>query len=229
MMPAVRRAIGPRTAGIILGSPANPTGAVQSAETLAALAALEVPLVSDEIYDGLVFDGGRAPSALAASDDVFVLDGFSKRYAMTGFRLGFAIVPAAALRPLQVMQQNLFISANHFVQRAGVAALEHGEATRLAMLAAYTRRRGLLVDGLRKLGFEIPVPPAGAFYVFADARRFGSDSRRLAFDLLERAHVAVTPGIDFGVAGEGFLRFSLSAPDAAIEEALLRLERALPR
>ena len=226
---AVRRAIGPRTAGLILGSPANPTGAVQSAATLGALAGLGVPLVSDEIYDGLVFDGAGAPSALAASEDVFVLDGFSKRYAMTGFRLGFAIVPAAALRPLQVMQQNLFISANHFVQRAGVAALEHGEATRRAMLAAYTRRRGLLVEGLRKLGFEIPVPPAGAFYVFADARRFGSDSRRLAFDLLERAHVAVTPGVDFGAAGEGFLRFSLSAPDAQIEEALVRLARALPR
>jgi (5-formylfuran-3-yl)methyl phosphate transaminase len=226
---AVRRAISPRTACLIVGSPANPTGAVQRSETLAALAAQGVPLVSDEIYDGLVFDGGQAPSALAASDDVFVLDGFSKRYAMTGFRLGFAIVPTAALRPLQVMQQNLFISANHFVQRAGVAALAHGEATRQAMLAAYTRRRTLLVDGLRKLGFEIPVPPAGAFYVFADARRFGADSRRLAFDLLERAHVAVTPGIDFGAAGEGFLRFSLSAPDAEIELALARLAQALPQ
>jgi aspartate/methionine/tyrosine aminotransferase len=225
---AVRRAVTPRTACLIVGSPANPTGAVQRAETLAALAALGVPLVSDEIYDGLVFDGRQAPSALAASEDVFVLDGFSKRYAMTGFRLGFTIVPTAALRPLQVMQQNLFISANHFVQRAGVAALEHGEATRRAMLEAYTRRRGLLVDGLRKLGFQIPVLPAGAFYVFADARRFGSDSRRLAFDLLERAHVAVTPGIDFGAAGEGFLRFSLSAPDAAIETALARLAQALP-
>jgi aspartate/methionine/tyrosine aminotransferase len=96
------------------------------------------------------------------------------------------------------------------------------------MLGAYARRRGLLVDGLRKLGFEIPVPPAGAFYVFADARRFAPDSRRFAFELLERAHVAVTPGIDFGAAGEGHLRFSLSAPDAAIEEALARLARALP-
>ena len=225
---AVRRAIGPRTAGIVLGSPANPTGAVQSAETLAALAALGVPLVSDEIYDGLVFDGGRAPSALAASDDVFVLDGFSKRYAMTGFRLGFAIAPAAALRPLQVMQQNLFISCNHFVQRAGLAALAHGEPTRRAMLDAYARRRDRLVGGLRDLGFEIPVLPAGAFYVFADASRFGRDSRKLAFDLLERAHVAVTPGVDFGAAGEGFLRFTLSAPDTAIEEALARLARALP-
>jgi aspartate/methionine/tyrosine aminotransferase len=225
---AVRRAITPRTACLIVGSPANPTGAVQSAATLAALAQLGVPLVADEIYDGLVFDGGFAPSALAAGDDVFVLDGFSKRYAMTGFRLGFAIVQPAALRPLQVMQQNLFISANHFVQRAGIAALEHGEATRVAMLEAYARRRGHLVDGLRKLGFEIPVPPAGAFYVFADARRFATDSRRFAFELLERAHVAITPGVDFGAAGEGHLRFSLSAPDAAIDEALERLARALP-
>jgi aspartate/methionine/tyrosine aminotransferase len=224
---AVRRAITPRTAALIFGSPANPTGAVQRAETLAALAQLGVPLVSDEIYDGLVFDRGSAPSALAASEDVFVLDGFSKRYAMTGFRLGFAIVPSAALRPLQVMQQNLFISCNHFVQRAGVAALAHGEPTRRAMLEAYTRRRERLIDGLRSIGFEIPVPPAGAFYVFADARRFGADSRALAFDLLERAHVAATPGVDFGAAGEGFLRFSLSAPDAQIETALERLAKAL--
>lgn len=224
---AVRRAIGPRTAAIVVGSPANPTGAVQSAETLAALAGLGVPLVSDEIYDGLVFDGGHAPSALAASDEVFVLDGFSKRYAMTGFRLGFAIAPARALRPLQVMQQNLFISCNEFVQRAGVAALAHGEPTRRAMLEAYARRRDRLVAGLRALGFEIPVLPAGAFYVFADARAFGSDSRKLAFDLLERAHVAATPGVDFGAAGEGFLRFSLSASDAQIEEALARLAEAL--
>jgi aspartate/methionine/tyrosine aminotransferase len=226
---AVRRAIGPRTACIVIGSPANPTGAIQSAATLAALADLGVPLVADEIYDGLVFDGASAPSALACGDGVFALDGFSKRWAMTGFRLGYAIVPPAALRPLQVMQQNLFISASDFVQRAGVAAIAHGETTRDAMVAAYARRRGLLVEGLRKLGFEIPVPPAGAFYVFADARRFGADSRRLAFDLLERAHVAVTPGVDFGAAGEGFLRFTLSAPDDAIEEALARLARALPR
>jgi len=224
---AVRRAIGPRTAAVVLGSPANPTGAVQRPETLAALADLGVPLVSDEIYDGLVFEGGRAPSALAASEDAFVLDGFSKRYAMTGFRLGFAIAPKAALRPLQVMQQNLFISCNHFVQRAGVAALAHGEPTRRAMLDAYARRRTLLANGLRRLGFEIPVLPAGAFYVFADARRFGADSRKLAFDLLERAHVAVTPGVDFGAAGEGFLRFTLSAPDAQIEEALARIAEAL--
>jgi aspartate/methionine/tyrosine aminotransferase len=226
---AVARATTPRTCAIVLGSPANPTGAIQDAERLAALGRLGPPLVSDEIYDGLVLDGAHAPSALAACPGAFVLDGFSKRYAMTGFRLGFLVAPdARALRPLQVMQQNLFISANHFVQRAGVAALAHGEATRAAMVEAYTRRRGMLVEGLRALGLRVPAPPRGAFYVFADARAFGGDSRRLAFDLLERAHVAVTPGVDFGAAGEGWLRFSLSAPDAAIEEALARLSRALP-
>ena len=225
---AVRRARTPRTRALVVGSPANPTGAIQDEATLRALAALDVPLVSDEIYDGLLFDGARAPSALACSERAWVLDGFSKRYAMTGFRLGYVIAPdAAALRTLQVMQQSLFISASHFVQRAGLAALLDGEATRQAMVAAYQRRRSLLVDGLRKLGFLVPAPPRGAFYVFADARAFGADSRRLAFDLLERAHVAVTPGVDFGAAGEGWLRLSLSAPDAQIEEALGRIGRAL--
>jgi aspartate/methionine/tyrosine aminotransferase len=225
---AVRRARTPRTRAIVVGSPANPTGAVQDAAALRALGALGVPLVADEIYDGLLFDGAEAPSALAHCEGAFALDGFSKRYAMTGFRLGFVVAPDdAALRALQIMQQNLFISASEFAQRAGVAALAEGEATRAAMVAAYQRRRGLLVDGLRKLGFVVPAPPQGAFYVFADARAFGADSRRLAFDLLERAHVAVTPGVDFGAAGEGWLRFTLSAPDAAIAEALARIGRAL--
>jgi aspartate/methionine/tyrosine aminotransferase len=225
---AVRRALGPRTRAVVVGSPANPTGAVQDEARMRALGALGVPLVSDEVYGGLVFDGAGAPSALACCEGAFVLDGFSKRYAMTGFRLGWVLAPDdAALRALQVLQQNLFISASEFAQRAGVAALAGGEPTRQAMVAAYQRRRGLLVDGLRKLGFGVPARPRGAFYVFADARAFGADSRRLAFDLLERAHVAVTPGVDFGAAGEGWLRFTLSAPDDAIVEALARIGRAL--
>jgi aspartate/methionine/tyrosine aminotransferase len=225
----VRAALTPRTRAIVLASPANPTGAVQAPETVRELAALGPPLVSDEIYDGLVYDGARVTSALAVSPDAFVLDGFSKRYAMTGFRLGFVIAPEAALRPLQVLQQNLFISANHFVQRAGIAALERGALALEAMRAAYDRRRRLLVAGLRELGFVVPRLPLGAFYVFADARAFGADSRRLAFDLLENAHVAVTPGVDFGAAGEGWLRFSYAASEQTIAEALERLARALPR
>jgi aspartate/methionine/tyrosine aminotransferase len=226
---AVRAALTERTRAIVLSSPANPTGAVQSAETVRELATLGPPLVSDEIYDGLLYDGAKLTSALAVAEDAFVLDGFSKRYAMTGFRLGFVIAPERALRPLQTLQQNLFISANHFVQRAGIAALEHGARALDAMRAAYDRRRHLLVAGLRELGFGVPRLPLGAFYVFADARAFGGDSRRLAFDLLEHAHVAVTPGVDFGAAGEGWLRFSYAASDATIAEALERLARALPR
>jgi aspartate/methionine/tyrosine aminotransferase len=226
---AVRAAITPRSRAVVLSSPANPTGAVQSPETVRELATLGLPLVSDEIYDGLVYDGAKVTSALSVSQEAFVLDGFSKRYAMTGFRLGFVIAPEPALRPLQILQQNLFISANHFVQRAGIAALERGAPTLEAMRAAYDRRRHLLVAGLRELGFRVPRLPLGAFYVFADARAFDADSRRLAFDLLENAHVAATPGVDFGAAGEGWLRFSYAASDGTIAEALERLARALPR
>ncbi len=127
---AVRRALSPRTRAIVLGSPANPTTAVQPREVMAALAALGLPLVSDEVYDGLVYDGAHATSALevAGGANVYVLDGFSKRSAMTGFRLGYAIAPKAAQRPLQILAQNLFISASEFVQHAGLAALAHGEA-----------------------------------------------------------------------------------------------------
>ena len=225
---AVRRAITARTRAIVVSSPANPTGAVQDRATVAGLASLGLPLVSDEIYDGLVYGDARVTSALEVSEDAYVLDGFSKRYAMTGFRLGYAIVPKPALRPLQVMQQNLFISANHFVQRAGIAALREGGPHAAAMREAYARRRDLLVAGLRRLGFRVPVVPEGAFYVFADARAFGDDSLALASELLERAHVGTTPGIDFGAEGEGFLRFCYAASEESLREALARLADVLP-
>jgi aspartate/methionine/tyrosine aminotransferase len=226
---AVRAAVTPRTRAIIVNSPANPTGAILSRDNLLALADLGIPIISDEIYDGLVYDGAAVTSALQVSDDAYVLDGFSKRYAMTGFRLGYVIAPQAAVRPLQVMQQNLYISANCFVQHAGVAALRDRSDTVEKMRAAYARRRRILIDGLRELGFRIPVEPPGAFYVFADARAFDSDSRRLAFSLLERAKVGTTPGLDFGEAGEGWLRFAYANSEAAITEALKRLGDALPR
>jgi aspartate/methionine/tyrosine aminotransferase len=217
-----------RTRAIVVNSPANPTGAVQSRETLRALADFDIPIVSDEIYAGIVYGDARATSALELSDDAFVLDGFSKRYAMTGFRLGYAIVPPEALRPLQVMHQNLFISASSFVQYAGIAALREGAERVETMRAAYDQRRRLLLAGLRELGFRVPSEPEGAFYIFADARAFGADSRKLAFEILERAHVGVTPGVDFGGAGEGWLRFCYAASEASIETALERLAGVLP-
>jgi aspartate/methionine/tyrosine aminotransferase len=158
---------------------------------------------------------------------VFVLDGFSKRYAMTGFRLGHLIAPSSAARSLRNLAQNLFISVASFVQRAGIAALAHGAGTIAELREAYATRRLLLMRGLQELGFEVPVAPRGAFYVFADARRFSSDSCWLASDILERARVAVTPGVDFGEAGEGWLRFSCTTTEAELSEALARLGELL--
>jgi len=225
----VQEALTSRTCAVVVASPANPTGAIQSEANIRGLSQLGVPLISDEIYDGLVYDGARVFSALnGPADSVFVLDGFSKRYAMTGFRLGWVVAPEAALRPLQVLQQNLFISANRFVQHAGIAALAEGEACVEGMRERYAKRRDLLVTGLRGLGFRVPQSPPGAFYVFADARAFGSDSRRLAFEILERAQVGVTPGIDFGAAGEGWLRFCYAASEETLALALERLARVLP-
>ncbi len=225
---AVRAALSDRTRAIVVSSPANPTGAVQTEAVLQELAGLGVPLVSDEIYDGLVYDGARVTSALGVTDEAFALDGFSKRYAMTGFRLGWVVVPESAVRPLRNLQQNLFISANRFVQHAGIAALREGGETVESMREAYARRRVLLAEGLRELGFGVPRLPEGAFYVFADARRFGASSLALAFELLERARVGTCPGIDFGEAGEGWLRFCCAASEEAIHEALERLARVLP-
>lgn len=223
----VAAAVTPRTRAIIVGSPANPTGAVQPPEVMERLAALGPTLVSDEIYDGLLYDGRRTTSALGVSDDAFVLDGFSKRYAMTGFRLGWVVAPQDALRRLQILQQNLFISANAFVQHAGLAALAEGDEMTREMLGQLTARRTRLVDGLRSLGFGIAGDPEGAFYVLADASAFGRDSRALAFELLERAHVGVTPGIDFGEAAEGWLRFCYAVDERTIDTALERLAPVL--
>jgi aspartate/methionine/tyrosine aminotransferase len=225
----VRAAITPRTRAIVVGSPANPTGAVQPRAVMAALSGLGPPLVSDEIYDGLLYDGVKNTSALEVGDEAYVLDGFSKRYAMTGFRLGWVVAPANAMRRLQTLQQNLFISASSFVQRAGIAALAEGAAMAESMRSACAERRDLLVAGLRRLGFGIDRAPEGAFYVLADARRFGSDSRALAFRLLEEAQVGTTPGIDFGEAAEGRLRFCYARSRATIETALARLEPVLAR
>ncbi|MDG2050898.1 MAG: pyridoxal phosphate-dependent aminotransferase [Myxococcota bacterium] len=220
-------AVTPRTRAILVNSPCNPTGAIQSRETLENLSQLGLPIFSDEIYDGLTYDGRKVASASALDVDAFVFDGFSKRYAMTGFRLGWAVVPDWATRPLQIMQQNFFISANRFVQHAGLAALKEGREEVEAMRAGYQRKRDLLVSGLRRLGFGVPTVPEGAFYVLADARVFGEDSRRLADCLLERARVGTAPGIDFGPEGEGMLRFCYAVEEGAIEEALQRLEPVL--
>jgi aspartate/methionine/tyrosine aminotransferase len=224
---AVKRAITPRTRCILFASPANPTGAVQPPEVVRALASLGLPLLSDEIYDGLVFGGARVTSPLAYGDDVFVFDGFSKRYAMTGYRLGYVIAPESAVRPLQILQQNLLISASMFAQRGAVVALQRCAAEVEAMRADYAERRSVLFEGVRALGFGVEHAPAGAFYILGNARHLGPSSMQVALDLLERAHVAVAPGRDFGEIAEGYLRFSYATSLPRIREGLSRLQRAL--
>ncbi|GBE14491.1 MAG TPA: pyridoxal phosphate-dependent aminotransferase [Proteobacteria bacterium] len=216
------RKLGPGTRAILINSPGNPTGAVMPPETLAKVASLGPMVISDEIYHGLVY-GDREHSILEYTSEAFVLNGFSKLYAMTGWRLGYVIVPKRFVRPMQKIQQNFFISAGSFVQWAGIAALKEGGEDARRMVEIYGERRNLLLKGLREIGFRIPVDPEGAFYVLVDTRRLDDNSYRLAFDILDQAGVAVTPGIDFGAAAEGHLRFSYTNSLANIREGLDRL------
>jgi len=214
--------IGPRTAGVLINSPGNPTGAVLDTKILEGIAGMGVPVVSDEIYHGLVYDT-MEHSILEFTEEAFVLNGFSKLYAMTGWRLGYVIAPERFVRPMQKIQQNFFISAAAFVQRAGITALRHTQTEVQEMVRTYDSRRKLLLSGLRNMGLPVPVDPQGAFYVLVDARHLDSDSHRLAFDILERVGVAVTPGIDFGSAAEGHLRFSYANSSENIREGIRRL------
>ncbi len=217
-------AITNRTKAIMINSPMNPTGNLLSTETLKSIAGFSPYIISDEIYHGLVYED-QAHSILEFTNRAFVLNGFSKLYAMTGLRLGYVIAPEEFVRPMQKLQQNLFICASSVAQRAGVAALCEAEADVEHMKNIYNERRKFMISRLRELGFRITVEPTGAFYVFVDARHLSSDSYKLAFDILEKAHVGVTPGIDFGENGEGYLRFSYANSLENIIEGLKRLEK----
>ena len=227
---AIRGRLGPRTRAIMINSPANPTGTVLSPERMAAIAALGENrgpfIVSDEIYHGLSY-GGRDRSILEFTDRAFVLNGFSKAYAMTGYRLGYVIAPHPHIRALQRLYGNFFISTNEFVQWAGVAALrEAGEASR-RFRAVFDERRQAMIAGLRAIGLGVGFEPTGAFYVLANARHLSKDSVSLAYEILESCHVGVTPGAAFGANAEGYLRFSYAASLDRIQEGLARLGRFL--
>jgi aspartate/methionine/tyrosine aminotransferase len=223
---AIRERLGPRTRAILVNSPANPTGGVLSAERMAAIAALGPTVVSDEIYHGLNYQG-RDRSILEFTDRAFVLNGFSKAFAMTGWRLGYLIAPRDHVRSLQKAFGNFFISTNEFVQWAGVAALREAVDDTHRFRAIFDARRRAMVAALRAIGLGVRTEPMGAFYVLADARRFTQDSTRYAFEILERCHVAVTPGAAFGSNAEGHLRFSYAASLDRIEEGLRRVGRFL--
>lgn len=222
----IKERITPRTKGIFINSPSNPTGIVMEKERMEEIAALSPYIISDEIYHGLVYEG-KEHTILEISDRCFVLNGFSKLYAMTGWRLGYVIAPREFIRPMQVMQQNLFISPNSFVQWAGIAALREAHQEVEEMKEIYNRRREFMLKRLRGLGLEVAVEPTGAFYILANARKYSPDSYKLAFDILEKAKVGVTPGIDFGSKAEGFLRFSYANSLENIEEGMDRLQKYL--
>ncbi len=223
---AVAEKIGPRTKAIMVNSPSNPTGVVLSADRMARIANLGPMVVADEIYHGLVYEG-KERSILEFTDRAVALNGFSKLYAMTGWRLGYVIAPRDIIRAMQKIAQNFFISANAFVQWAGVAALREAGPDAERMRQVYAERRLFLLEGLRGLGFEIPHPPTGAFYVLVNAKKYTNDSLSFAFDVLRKSHVAVTPGIDFGSNAEGYLRFSYATAKDRIAEGMVRLGRYL--
>jgi (5-formylfuran-3-yl)methyl phosphate transaminase len=220
---SIEEKITDRTKAIFINSPSNPTGNLLSESRMQAIAEFSPLIVSDEIYHGLVYEG-QERSILEFTDNAFVLNGFSKLYAMTGLRLGYLIAPQAFIRPIQKIQQNFFISANSVVQMAGIAALEGSAEDVARMKHIYNERRQYIVKRLKELGFGIAVEPTGAFYVFANARHLSGDSYKLAFDILEKARVGVAPGIDFGSNGEGYLRFSYANSLENIAEGLDRIE-----
>ena len=219
---AVGERLTPRTRALLLNSPANPTGMVLTPDRLTRLAELPTWIVSDEIYHGLTYEG-EEHTILEYTDRAFVLNGFSKAYAMTGWRLGYLIAPREFIAILRKLHMNFFISSNDFVQWAGVAALREAGPDVARMRAIFDERRHATVAGLRALGLGVAREPTGAFYVLANARRFTAKSYDFAFELLEGAHVAVTPGIDFGSNAEGYLRFSYANALGKIEVALGRL------
>ena len=226
MPSAIKEKITDRTKAIFINSPSNPTGNLLSESRMKAVAELSPYIISDEIYHGLVYEG-KEHSILEFTEKAFVLNGFSKLYATTGLRLGYLIAPEKFIRPIQKIQQNFFISANSIIQKAGITALKEAGADVIRMKNIYNERRIYMITRLKELGFGISVEPTGAFYVFANAKHISNDSYRLAFDILEKAHVGVTPGIDFGANGEGYLRFSYANSIDNISEGMKRLESYL--
>jgi len=224
----IQQKLSERTKAILINSPSNPTGHLLPPEEMVEISRLYVPIISDEIYHGLAYEG-QEHSFLELSPDAFVLNGFSKLFAMTGWRLGYVIVPEEYVRPIQKLQQNFFVSANTAAQIAGITALAENHPELEEMKRQYNERRKYLIERLRAIGFGIAVEPTGAFYVFANAKGFASDSLKFAYELLENAHVAVAPGIDFGSNGEGYMRFSYANSLKAIEEGMDRLEHYLKR
>ncbi|MBV7409743.1 pyridoxal phosphate-dependent aminotransferase [Maritimibacter sp. DP1N21-5] len=212
--------------GLMVASPANPSGTMLGHDALGALAevcaARNISLVSDEIYHGLHYDA-RGVSALEITDEVHVINSFSKYFSMTGWRIGWMVVPEDHVRTVERIAQNMFICPPHVSQVAALAALDAGDELE-ANRAVYARNRALMLEGLPKAGFTRIAPPDGAFYIYADVSEHTDDSPAFAAEILREAGVAVTPGLDFDPdRGATTIRFSYARATADIEEGLARL------
>ena len=221
------------TRGVLLASPSNPTGATIEKETLrdvlGVVSQKKGTLIVDEIYHGLDYDTDDKWSALELGEDVIVVNSFSKYFGMTGWRLGWMVVPETATAALEKLAQNLFICASSVAQKAAIAAFS--TESRLIMEAQreeFRRRRDFLVPALQNCGFDIELPPAGAFYIYARLPGHLPDSEEFASGLLERHFVAITPGTDFGkYESSRHVRVSYAQSLPRLEEAVVRLKRAL--
>lgn len=222
----VKESLTPLTKAIMVNSPSNPTGGVFTARDLKSLADLDKIIISDEIYSGLIYEG-KEHSILEFTDRAFVVNGFSKLYAMTGWRLGYVIAPRQYIRAMQIMQQNFFICASSFAQEGGIAALTRCDKEVAQMVSIYGERRLYLLKRLKEMGVATCHDPLGAFYALANVKKYTSDSYRFAFDILDKAKVAVTPGIDFGPNCEGYIRLSYANSLENLKEALNRFDMFL--
>ncbi|MCX7990913.1 MAG: pyridoxal phosphate-dependent aminotransferase [Proteobacteria bacterium] len=220
----IEKLTGKDVSGIIINSPSNPTGEVLSRKEIEHIAKLPINIVSDEIYHGLTYEGDEE-TILSYRDEAFVINGFSKAFSMTGFRLGYAVVPKKLIRVVRSLHQNFIICAPNFVQWAGISALKHHREIVKKAKEIMNARRKFLLDGLKKLGFSYWGNPSGAFYVLVDMKFLKKSSLEISLMLLEKYSLAVTPGIDFGTNAEGYVRLSYATSLENIENALKILGR----
>lgn len=218
----VKQSITGKTKAMIINSPANPTGVCLDVEHLKALGKLPIPIISDEIYHGLVY-AGEQHTIREFTDNAITINGFSKAYAMTGWRLGWAIFPKELIRTVQKIQQNLMICAPSIAQWGGIAALTKAGADIENMHQIFSGRRKIMLAEMKRHGFNVEVEPTGAFYVLVNMGSFTKDSRSFAMDILELTGVGVTPGIDFGPGAEGYIRFSYANSEKNIVEGISRV------
>jgi len=227
---AFARTVDAETEALLLNAPANPTGAVYDDDTLADLVSLaeaaDATVVSDEVYHGLTYDG-EDHTALEYTDDAFVVDGFSKRFAMTGWRLGWVVVPPGYVDHVNRIAQNTLICAPNFVQSGGIAALESGDDFLDDVRETYRDRRDFLVSEVEDWGLSLDYTPGGAYYLLVDVSDLPGDAFDAADFFLEEAGVAATPGPDFGSNAEDCLRLSYANSAEQLAEASERVQEAL--